>query len=83
MSERTRMEVWDQIRASELLGSDIVPLPIETAKLLLECARLINEGAVRELRKRGITGDLHTFNTGYHLSDQDLRDGCERIYRKL
>lgn len=80
MSERTRMEVWDQIAASELLGSDIVPLPIETAKLLLECARLINEGAVRELRKSGITGDRHS---GYHLSDQDLRDGCERISRKL
>jgi len=47
MSERTRMEIWEEIKASELLGSDVVTIPIDTAKLLLESVRLVNEIATR------------------------------------
>lgn len=81
MSERTRQEVWEQIMASELVESDVVPLPIKTAKLLLECARLVNEGAATKLafssKRRPWVPEENI------LSDEELRYRCQQLSRKL
>lgn len=45
MSENTRIEIWDKIREAQIIGADTVILPISQVNLLLECARLVNQGA--------------------------------------
>lgn len=80
MSERTRQEVWEQIKMSELTGSDVVPLPIETVKLLLECARLVNEGAAN---KDWATGSRRMAFTEYLLNNNTLRNRCEELSQQL
>lgn len=74
MTETTRINVWEQIKTSELIGSDVVPLPIETVKLLLECARLVNEGASIKVTNR-VQENI--------LSDDELRYRCRNLARQL
>ena len=81
MSEKVRQAVWEEIKASELVGSDVVPLPIETVKLLLECARLVNEGAST---KPFMNSQSTRFPIKENLiSNQELRDRCEELAEML
>lgn len=81
MSEKTRMEIWEQIKASELLGCDVVPLPIETVRLLLECARLVNEGAATKATFGGGTRAWQPAQ--FLLDDEELRERCLTVAKKL
>ena len=83
MSERTRIEVWEQLRAADLVLSDEVVLPVGTVKLLLECARLVNEAAASKpwvISKRAPTIYSPLVDA---ISDQDLRDKCLALSQKL
>ena len=83
MSERTRIEVWEQLRAADLVLSDEVVLPVGTVKLLLECARLVNEAAATKplvISERAPALYSPLFNA---ISDQDLRGKCRALSQKL
>lgn len=77
MSEKTRQMVWEEIQASELAGSDVVPLSIGTVKLLLRCARFVNEVAAQQ--RWGTSRNRVHAAYVFVLSNEEVRDKAKEL----